>query len=334
MRIFPKNILIQNIDSFLLRENFLVSAVSTIFIIRFILKVSHYPQLGTDSLHIAHLVWGGLFMLAGFMLIFSFLSKGALSLGSILGGIGFGAFIDELGKFITRDNNYFFQPTIAIIYVIFIILYIFSKLLSQREYITKQEYLINALEMIKEAAINDLDNHEKKTALVYLEKSDQGDPLVRLLKSFLKDVESIPQPEKSLWGNVRSVISEKYYQFARSEIVRKLIFFILILQVAVETFFSLSITSFNFEQISFIQLGLLLSTTSSTLFIIAGVIMIVKNKYFSYILFKIAILIGIFLTQFFLFYQEQLSAVIGLFVSILLLAVVDYGLHQEKVRIK
>ena len=38
-------------------------------------------------------------------------------------GAGFGWFIDELGKFITRDVNYFFQPTIALIYIMFIVMY-------------------------------------------------------------------------------------------------------------------------------------------------------------------------------------------------------------------
>ena len=44
-----------------LHETLLLTAVATILVIRTQLWLTHYPQLGGGGLHIAHLLWGGLF---------------------------------------------------------------------------------------------------------------------------------------------------------------------------------------------------------------------------------------------------------------------------------
>src|SRR5438132_13663990 len=106
-----------------LLELFLVASVSSVLVIRFALAISGYPQLGGRELHIAHMLWGGLLMLLALVLLLAFIGRHIQSIAAILGGVGFGTFIDELGKFITRDNNYFFQPTIALIYLIFVLLF-------------------------------------------------------------------------------------------------------------------------------------------------------------------------------------------------------------------
>ena len=95
-----------------LLEDFFVSAVASVLALRFYLHVTGFPQLGFGLLHIGHMLWGGLIMLIALVILLAFLDHRAQIIAVVLGGIGFGAFIDELGKFITSDNDYFFQTII------------------------------------------------------------------------------------------------------------------------------------------------------------------------------------------------------------------------------
>src|SRR5918997_1555219 len=105
-----------------LHEKFIVSAVLTVLLIRTELWLTNYPQLGGGGLHIAHMLWGGLLMLVALGLLLTYLGRFPLVPAAIVGGVGFGFFIDELGKFITSDNDYFYRPTAALIYLIFLAL--------------------------------------------------------------------------------------------------------------------------------------------------------------------------------------------------------------------
>lgn len=77
-----------------LLELFLVASVSSVLVIRFALALSGYPQVGGRELHIAHLLWGGLFMLVALVLLLTFLGRRIRILAVLLGGIGFGTFVD------------------------------------------------------------------------------------------------------------------------------------------------------------------------------------------------------------------------------------------------
>ena len=97
---------------------FLVSAVVTVMLTRAFLAATGYPQLGGGGLHVAHVLWGGLLMALGFVVLLSFVGPAVRPLGALLGGVGFGLFVDEIGKFVTSDNNYFYAPTAALIYAV------------------------------------------------------------------------------------------------------------------------------------------------------------------------------------------------------------------------
>ena len=142
----------------------LVSFAGTVVFTRLFLEITGYPQIGGGDLHIAHVLWGGLilFMAALFPLIFA--NQWALTASSLLSGIGIGLFIDEVGKFITRDYNYFFPPAAPIIYAFFLlIVLVYIRVRKPHAHDARQE-LYQILDGLGEVLDHDLDPAER-TAL-------------------------------------------------------------------------------------------------------------------------------------------------------------------------
>jgi hypothetical protein len=192
----------RNIDADEFFENFLISAVAAILTIRVFLHLSGYPTVGGASLHIAHMLWGGLLLLVALLLVLGFLGKPAKSAASVIGGIGWGTFIDELGKFLTHDNNYFFEPTFALIYVSFVLLYVAWERLHSRN-LSREDALANALELMLEAVRKDLDAEERRQALELLATCDPDDPLVRSVTRGIQQVDLSPPGRPGLLWRVR-----------------------------------------------------------------------------------------------------------------------------------
>ncbi len=196
-----------------LLENFLISAVGAVLLVRLFLSVTGYPQLGGESLHIAHMLWGGLLMMVGLFMALGFLSHPAHEWAAVLGGLGFGVFIDEVGKFITRDNNYFFQPTVAIIYVTFILIYISIRTLFSYRPLADHENLANAFELMKQGSINGLDNEDEKAVLKILNGAKPEDPLILKLKEMLPYIHIVPS-RKPHWLDRFKHYVDGYYQIS------------------------------------------------------------------------------------------------------------------------
>lgn len=103
----------------------LVTFAASVIVTRVYLELTGYPQIGSGNLHIAHVLWGGLLLYIAALLPLTLLNRAALTWSAILNGVGIGLFIDEVGKFITRDVDYFYPPAAPIIYAFFLLSVLF-----------------------------------------------------------------------------------------------------------------------------------------------------------------------------------------------------------------
>ncbi len=166
----------------------LLSFALSVSLTRLFLALTGYPQLGGGTLHIAHLLWGGLFLFIASLLPLIFANRWIYSVEAVLAGVGVGLFIDEVGKFITSNNNYFYPAAAPIIYAFFLItVLIYLRARRPPSWDARTELYV-CLDSLEEVLDHDLDAKERielETRLRYVaEKADHGD-LARLANELL-----------------------------------------------------------------------------------------------------------------------------------------------------
>jgi hypothetical protein len=338
----------RDVDFISLLETFLVASVTTVLVIRTQLWATNYPQLGGHGLHIAHLLYGGIFMVIAIGLLLIYLNRGVRRPSAVIGGVGFGFFIDELGKFITSDNNYFFQPAAALIYLIFVGIYLIIRALDKRRGLTQMEYVVNALDLMSEAARNDLDQREKDRALRLLDQADPADPLVRPVRELLMKLDAIPSREPAWPARQAKRIRDAYLEFSQRRIFDPLVIAVLVAWGVLSLFFtfelvlsiglhlggaahgSVSDDISDLSTINWLSLG---SSTVSGILVVIGIVALRHGKRVAaFEWFERALLVSIFLTRSFAFVESQFGAVFGLAVDLLLLVSVHLMQRGERGR--
>ncbi|WFF04587.1 hypothetical protein O7622_16000 [Micromonospora sp. WMMD1076] len=189
--------LTRDLTGFELAEAFLLAAVIAVLAIRGFLAVSGYPQVSGSGLHISHMLWGGLGMLVALLLLLLFVGSRVRNAAAWIGGAGFGTFIDELGKFITQDTDYFFQPTIALIYAVLLAVFLSVRFLSQRRPPSRAEQLSYAYGALTDLAAGRLSERRRRQALDLLSGDDPPAPQVCAL------LDQAPEPAQPPSGWIR-----------------------------------------------------------------------------------------------------------------------------------
>ena len=318
-----------------LLERFFVSAVVTVLLIRAWLGLTGYPQIGGGGLHIAHMLFGGIGMLIALLVTLSFLGRRTRVAAAIVGGAGFGAFIDELGKFITSDNNYFYQPTVAPIYVIFVLLFIAGERLTADSHPTPDEHLVQALDVVTSAAIEGYRKRELERASQLLAASDPKNPLVPALEHALARIAATPEPVENLAEREAQRVARSY-----TWLVAQRWFLTLVLVIAgmatLSNLRTLAVTILvNPQDRRFLVYVdstaelLLIATVIAIALLIVGLLHLRGSLLAAFQWFRRSVLVSLLVVQPLAFYEQQWTALIGLVVNLVLLSALEFGIAHE-----
>jgi hypothetical protein len=174
----------------------IISFAFSVALTRFFLELTGYPQIGGSELHIAHVLWGGLLLFVGGIFPLIFANKRAFDLSAFFSGVGVGLFIDEVGKFITRSNDYFFPAAAPIIYAVFLLTLLVFMFVRRSSPQGLRATLYHVIEQFEEVLEGDLSQLERDRMLKSIQraiKNEQDPALTAIgndLITYLKNQEA------------------------------------------------------------------------------------------------------------------------------------------------
>jgi hypothetical protein len=180
-----------------------ISMAASVGVTRLFLELTGYPQVAGGELHIAHLLWGGLLIFLAALMTLILYNRWVYGAAAIMTGLGIGLFIDEVGKVITRSNDYFYPAAAPIVYVLFlgaVRLYVRVRQPAPQD---PRAVMYCVLEDMNEVLDRNLDTDERADLLSGLAfvQANASDPdlarLSRTMTEFLSwdELHTIPPPE-------------------------------------------------------------------------------------------------------------------------------------------
>ena len=313
-------------------ESFLVAAVVSFIGIRWFLTLTGFPKVGGGELHIAHMLWGGALMLGAIILLLAYLDRPVQHIAAIVAGLGFGTFVDEIGKFVTADNDYFFRPAVALIYVIFVVVFLVARAVEGRRHLTEREALANALDRLQGTLGGSLEPEDRARIDDLLDQVGPTWTLAPDLRRYLAGVPSRPDGE-AWWEVAPRWLARTYERVAGDPRFEQIVTSAVIVYAAAAIVGSLLVITVNrpdaSEPVTVAALGQVLSTLAGAALVARGVLALPSSRVDAYRWFLRGVLVWILITQVFVFYDSQLAGLGGLVLDLGAYATLRYALRRE-----
>lgn len=310
---------------------FLVASVVTVLGTRAYLAATGYPQIGGGGLHIAHVLWGGLLMALAMMLLLSYMGPVPRSLGAVLGGVGFGLFIDEVGKFVTSDNDYFYAPTAAIIYLVTVLLVLVVEGLHGRRAHHPAEYLAVAADRLTAGLAGGFTPTAREEARMLAAKG-AGEPGSDLVADL---VEAVPDDDVDVPDLVRGGV-DRVVRWLDALVDRawaaSLVISALLLVGVAEALVGIRIVRGLVPGLPvWTGVAILAAVGVSVALLAVGVVVGRRNHLGGALWVRRAVLISLLFTQLLVFRAVRWTAAFGLLLDVVAFVVLEVALREERI---
>jgi hypothetical protein len=188
-----------------------VAFVVTVTVTRVLLVTTGYPRIGGSTFHLAHALWGGLLLVVAVVVQLLWANRWALRLAAGCAGIGVGLFIDEVGKFITTRNDYFFPLAAPIVYLAMVILGWIAFRARRRRPPTDRERLYDVLDGLQDLADGRLDSDRRAAIIDHLghlrdewDRAELRELSARLEEFLLSPVVTVLPPRPTMLRRTRA----------------------------------------------------------------------------------------------------------------------------------
>lgn len=325
----------------------LIWSVASLLTTRLYLSVMGYPQIGGGDWHVSHAATGGLIMVIGVIMMIIFAGKNVKRNSLVIFGIGLGWFVDEIGKFLTEDNNYFFQPAIIFMYVFFVCLFLLYRYLKRFEIKDNRAIFYSVLNRLEELADNDLEKSEKKyivNTLNKIVKTEKINTIKIMAMGMIESLQKIEPKTDRRKGEWRRMVGQMFQVTYDKIFRRKLVMIGLwiysiyyaidkigdIFRITTSSQKMMMIERFNRDYNFFGKSDIYMIVGKMIFDLVAAIFFLAGARYFwskkrlrGIRFFKYGLYVSLLLSSIFRFYFEQFGAMVELVMWMIMLEVLN-----------